>query len=657
MSNHNSQKTTHPVSTVGGQRPFIIGMIIALLTDAYNNLPSYSLADYSKDCSTVTRRVQSEGIQFATVMLPLLIQGMLNRLEFRESSYPGFKILPGADYPCFCKGIFAAIIGASNEAERATALKHLYQVSVAFKKLKGPYSTVQLVKQFDEFLEVDASLKSLNFDEGEAGAIMAIATRLCTRDFKSFSLDSRNTRPRPGPGATNTPRPKTMRYEPRVLYTRINRILDYQEWFYLTPWYAVDKARSFLKLHNEAQYEPSARFLFVPKTFGKARGICAEENETQVLQQGVSRNIRSMISRSYLKKHLQLTDQTHNAKAALEGSLTGNRCTIDMSEASDRISRDLVSTMFANTPLSEVLYALSTRWIIPPVECKDRNPIFTEKYAPMGSGLCFPVMSLVHFYLVKAIMMHKKHHIDSCDGILVFGDDIIVPKDAYADVTSLLPCFGMKLNLSKSYSESLFRESCGIHAYNGVDITPVYIRYIPKTEKLQNCNSLLATEHLLDAKSFHEGSKVLRSWLRSVYRITDTVGHQTSWLGFRRTMSSSPGSETSWSKADRHDPTREMRVTLRNKRRRWNPDLQCFEYKMLSLRSMTEEICIRDSAHACLRWHWMNTDKSEFFREFVADYVCSEWVPESVAMKVTSYDRILARLAGYRLLDSNPSLQ
>jgi hypothetical protein len=81
--------------------------------------------------------------------------------------------------------------------------------------------------------------------------------------------------------------------------------------------------------------------------------------------------------------------------------------------------------------------------------------------------------------------------------ILVFGDDIIVP-ERQVDVTLyLLQHLGFKVNASKTYSgpNSRFRESCGVDAYNGVDVTPSYALMVPRRSAPGSLVSNVAMAH------------------------------------------------------------------------------------------------------------------------------------------------------------------
>ena len=109
-----------------------------------------------------------------------------------------------------------------------------------------------------------------------------------------------------------------------------------------------------------------------------------------------------------------------------------------------------------------------------------------RKFASMGSAMCFPIEAMV-FLAIAVLVMHKvdgraptpkscKFYARKCK---VFGDDIIIPNH-YAPSTVLgLTYFGLKVNEAKSFFKGKFRESCGVDAYDGYNITPVYIRTLP----------------------------------------------------------------------------------------------------------------------------------------------------------------------------------
>jgi hypothetical protein len=80
-----------------------------------------------------------------------------------------------------------------------------------------------------------------------------------------------------------------------------------------------------------------------------------------------------------------------------------------------------------------------------------------------------------------------------------------------------LPLFGMKFNTEKSYTHSWFRESCGLHAYKGVEITPEYFKYLPNYHSPRDVVlSLLSTEARLFRKGYNRTAALVRSELQKV---------------------------------------------------------------------------------------------------------------------------------------------
>jgi hypothetical protein len=96
----------------------------------------------------------------------------------------------------------------------------------------------------------------------------------------------------------------------------------------------------------------------------------------------------------------------------------------------------------------------------------------------MGSALTFPVQSIVFAILAAGYgSYHTGESYRKClRRIRVFGDDIIVPGEWVDGFSSLLETLYLKVNRDKTYSRGFFRESCGMDAYRGYDVTPGYLR-------------------------------------------------------------------------------------------------------------------------------------------------------------------------------------
>lgn len=602
-------------------------ILIALLTDFYNTLPMYRRSDYAKDIELVEKRLQSEGISFAAKTLPVLSDSLLRLLEGRSASFPGFKLRTRGNFPVFLGSIFAEALNAPTHEQRVPYVRAIHQFSVCFKKVQGTYKRKTLRDQFASFLQVDKSVGEIDFDSEKLEPIITRARKYVADFMSYFSMDDAS--PRPGPGATNTPVKKHLRYEPHVWYTQLDDVMPYQEWFYPTPWHACLNSSAFLAIYKTRDTKLlTSRFKFVPKTYGKARGICIEENEAQWLQQAVSTALRAAIKRHPLyATRLALTEQDVNATLALASSRDRGLATIDMSDASDRIALALVQKLWEGYELQTILTGLSTRLCVPPIEARlGRTPIELKKFAPMGSGLCFPVMTLVHTFLVRAIidLAHMQDTEFSSADVFVYGDDIVLPSSHVQAIYDWLPEFGMKLNETKSFCQSFFRESCGIHAYYGRPITPIYFRkFLEPTAAGANAEKLasaLATEELLYHSPYGQTAKVLREIIRRSYNIRlNFISDVKAAVGFYRPRA--------------HLLNGLYGSVLKIRKQRWNRSLQVMQYKTLCFAQKLQDLAL-ESVPAYMRWHGQHNKWANQSVGVSADkmFICRRWVSETALL-------------------------
>lgn len=554
-----------------------VDFVVAILTDCYNIIPSLRKADLPRDVATLRRRCKSEGIGFITRTLPALFQSVMDRLEQGESSYQSFtlkKYNDGSMGPVFLQRLIEPIhSNFISDADKVKFIDCLYQICVSFKKLKGPYRSTVLRKQLADFVETDISLNYLDWRSVSLKSIRNRARDIISKVIKGLDPDiqEQNFVPRPGPGATNTPTEKHERFRPHVLYRMLNDEFPYEDWFYSHPWDIVDDSKKHPWFLSRAD-APTSRFKFVPKTYGKPRGICIEQLEAQYLQQAIKNGLVKRIeSHPLTKGRVNFSSQSINRNLALKASLDKVLATLDMSEASDRILRELVEYLFSsNEPLLKKLMALSTRIIELPDEINFITDFPAKKFAPMGSALCFPVMSLVHFSLVQAIVEDSiGRRFENDSPIFVYGDDIVMPSQYTQLVYDILPKFGMKLNVSKSYRNSHFRESCGMHAYHGCEITPVYIKCIPHCDsKEDSILSITSVESQFFKKGFHLTAALFRSELLKVKRLR-------RFFNLPYVTSSSPA--IGWIRETGDCPLMNESKFIKV---RWSNDLLCFEVKV-----------------------------------------------------------------------------
>jgi hypothetical protein len=231
--------------------------------------------------------------------------------------------------------------------------------------------------------------------------------------------------------------------------------------------------------------EPSSRLIAVPKTFDKPRLIAAEPSENMWCQQNLWHYFRSRTESSWIASFVRFNDQSLNQNLARRGSQDGSLATLDLSSASDRVSCQFVGCLFRSNPgMLDALQASRTRYLtqhfrVPGVP----SVIELRKFSSMGNACTFPVESLGFLAVALASVATVRQMrvttktLQTLSGELaVFGDDIIVPFDTRELVCRALEVLDFKINSAKSFWSGNFRESCGVDAYRGIDVSPVYWR-------------------------------------------------------------------------------------------------------------------------------------------------------------------------------------
>jgi len=590
---------------------YVIELLSAILEDASNQL-TYRRADAQADMRTIKNRVKHEGLPFITQTLPYFINEFFVLIEGGTPSFEGFKKKPSSQLPVFLYGLTSMVVSSVELDYKA--FDFLYSLCVSFKKLKGPYPENVLSDNLDKFIATDRELSSIDIVSKINGRIVRRARHFINRLFEKVDVGS--MLPKPGSGATNTPLNYSERFQPFVVYKQLSDSFSYPLWFYTN---AMDFKADVGKYFALARAEyPKSRLKFIHKYVGKPRGICIEENETQWCQQAVKGVMYTHIENHPMTKgYINFVDQAINQQLALLASLDQDMATLDMSEASDRIWRCLVFAMYRDTALLPYLDAVSTRVITFPEDVRV-GELLVEKFAPMGSAVCFPVMATVHWALVKAIIQLTMPGDTRklSERVYVYGDDIIIPNEAVKYVFEYLPRFGMKLNKEKSFVNSYFRESCGMHAYKGHDVTPVYNNYTLTNKSKCDSTCLLSTlakEALYFEKGFSATAAVVRRRTQEVYGPIPFGGPTSKLLCFKRKV-----------------VTDRCISRYGYPRVRYNADLQTYEMRVKCVMPRkAQDIHVLSPRQARLRWFLTNSEESGEFRDFDELKVVHQWLTES----------------------------
>lgn len=253
------------------------------------------------------------------------------------------------------------------------------------------------------------------------------------------------------------------------------------------------------------QRESPSRLIAVPKSQKGPRLICAEPIAHQWVQQGIWRWLDDRLQSTILRSTITFRSQDNSRKRALDSSLSGELATIDLSSASDRLSCRLVEYIFQGSPILDGMHACRTRHMVQTISENHPKVTLLRKFATMGSALTFPVQSIVFAILSIWAVRLVDGKADTLDGIektcrevTVFGDDIIVPTRAFDTVNLVLHECGLKVNTQKSFKGVAFRESCGMDAFRGVDVTP------PRCLELYDGSPSSMATHVETANNFHK---------------------------------------------------------------------------------------------------------------------------------------------------------
>lgn len=314
-------------------------------------------------------------------------------------------------------------------------------------------------------------------------------------------LDIWSLRPKHGPGAVADK--NMLKYEFETWPTRLASVFP-PDWFASHD--LVDRTQSCREI--------GSKLCAVPKTQKGPRLIASEPVAHQWMQGALWRWLEDRVGSSPLGLSIDFRNQVKSQVKALTASKTGEYATIDLSEASDRVSLRLVEYIFQGNPLLlDALHACRTRWVEIPGSLTRKGKdefVYLKKFSTMGSAVTFPIQTIVFTILGHfALMISRGERDVSLEGmrqranaLRVFGDDIIIASDAYEVMTRILSECGLKVNGSKSFWKGSFREACGMDAFGGVDVTPAYLRQPYSPSQPESLKSLIEVSNNFHKKGF-----------------------------------------------------------------------------------------------------------------------------------------------------------
>lgn len=562
-------------------------IIASLLRDAHaSHGTTFNARALRLTCNKVKHRTRMEGFGFLTKTLPRLCKALDQSLANNTaltSAKLGFAPQPNSELPRFLGEFFNKVLskdGRPLPCPDASCVVILRRILLVYYKYELPNTADQEAKVISDFKKTEDDLRSIEnqfeairtaLDELYANQIrdrvasrpprelfprkpqqpvtmVDIARGARIRLNNVFSLfDPADITPSHGPGVVATRQKLWGKYFWSNVSARITSVYPFDEYFCSSAGHVCDSFRMFNTIGTR---DLPARVILVPKDSRGPRLISCEPVDNQWVQQGLSRAIVRLVEDCELTKfNIFFTDQGPNQRGALLGSKTGKYATLDLKEASDRVSLSLVRLLF---PEHVYTYLEACRSLA--TELPSKEVLTLRKYAPMGSALCFPIMALTIWALLTTVAPDT----DTRESILVYGDDVIVPTAFAARAISVLESFGLRINHDKSCIQGLFKESCGVDAFKGVDVTPVRLRTVwSESPRSDVYESWIAYANSFFDKRCYETYNYIVSRLEAIYGVI-------------------PGE-------DIPIECPRLRVSSARQRdfpRRWNKNLQKFEFRV-----------------------------------------------------------------------------
>lgn len=448
-------------------------------------------ADYKKLCS----RTENEGSSFLTITLPSFSKGLekaLSRGKVDPTDFPGFAWRAGL--PLFLGGfldrIFVRKTGVLRAEPCVDSIFAVRQLSLFYSKILLPCSPERERGAIAQFVTCEKDVREN--DNSRSPALYEEFRRMSLALFGDVmsKVDSDiyygRTVPKHGPGATADKLRGNAKFDLATWTSRLESVFPYGD-------NAIPNWRYYYRLERLDILEPGAeipvKVISVPKTLKTPRIIAVEPTCMQYMQQAISERLTKYLEHSHVRDSIGFTDQGPNKALACEGSLNGLLATLDLSEASDRVSNQLVRCLVQHFPsLREGIDATRSRKADVPGHGVKR----LAKFASMGSALCFPIEAMV-FLTIVAIGVNRQLNTQFTKsgisrilrGVRVYGDDIIVPVEHAESVILALEDFGLRVNKDKSFWTGKFRESCGGDYYAGTDVSVVKCRRLIPTRRKQ----------------------------------------------------------------------------------------------------------------------------------------------------------------------------
>lgn len=503
-----------------------------------------------RDIVTVTNRLRDEGLPFSTKTLPAFGKALDASFQTGKFQPPSsFKRKGGSLLPAFLHGLTSLVFDDQgyllDQPVDPTIIWAIRQICFFLYKYELPYKKEDERVRIQKFMDVEEELPDRYpftydpqmelFDNSRKQVLsntLMFASMLNDEIFHDWN--EKDIVPRHGPGSTSTGSlPQYAKYNFGSLGDETEDNYPTLEYFNFSPENGAAGLGAGSATHalQSVPVSRTARAVLVPKDSRGPRLIYAEPYELQWLQQGLRLSLQEVLeSHPLTKGRVNFADQSINGKLALLGSNSNNSelrrycgvskiATLDMEDASDRVSLALVRAVLP-IRLTRALERTRSTHVKLPAGLGGPSHMKIKKVSPMGSGVCFPVESITFYSLcvgyirsVTALSLDE-----ACAKVWVYGDDIIVAREYATGIMETLEYYGLKFNQAKSFLGGLFRESCGVDAYNGQDVTPIRLKQrLPHDRKDANAVvGWVATSNLLHKSGLWRSANYMASLCRKI---------------------------------------------------------------------------------------------------------------------------------------------
>ena len=473
-----------------------------------------------RDSNRITQQSKQRGLPFFTIELPEIgkqLDASLSRGRLNLDGLPHTRgTHRGSRIPKLFQGLWKRIFcldGLLREDADPTAVFFLRQLLYVAKKVELECSERYLYDTVKEFFHVEAILPptpnlwfedspihrsdcgdltdlSSHDDMGQLNIpgleevdrnlppfLLKTVQQVADRLISSFGLvRPEELIPRHGPGSVSDWSKTRDKWDFDYWSDSLQRLFPYDTFGLLNMSEGlVDSLPASYPVFRDWH----SKLVDVPKTQKGPRLIAAEPTSNQWIQQAIARWLRWKSRDTLIGNMVNFFDQTPSREAALDASRSGLRATIDLKSASDRLTCWLIQRVLRSNPnLLDMIRSCRTKYMLNPIDAKFESIIVLKKFATQGSALTFPLQSVVFSILALGVgkYLNPRTSLRRLSGqVRVFGDDIVIPVTWVATFRSLLDSLWLKVNATKTHTEGNFRESCGMDAFRGHDVTPAYI--------------------------------------------------------------------------------------------------------------------------------------------------------------------------------------